>query len=217
MPKTPITNYWGKSAKNASINEVGVYVTLDNTEALTNYIKAFRKMKDTKTLKEMGLIAKNTFNEYVPKRHGDLRRKAKVKIKNDSVTVDWNTVPYARYQYFGEIYDFNHVRYKNGVVAGWYSSAEKKPSGRYMVPNFRYTLYTRGNAPTRSFEGKLIPASENPRRYICRLGYTTPNTGHHWIEEIINNPTKYVPMKRKMTRLLYEKFQKEHGGRIVGT
>lgn len=209
--------------KNASVPAEGVSAVLENSDALTSYIRAFHLFGDEKSLEEVGNIAKDTFNQYVPKRNGRLRRRAKVNVLNDVVTVDWNTVPYAHYQYIGEIYDFNHVYFRKGVVAGWYSSAEKKPSGRMMIPNFRYTLYTKGDPIYRmgydknGRYGKIKTNSKTAKRYICRLGYTTPDTGHHWIEEVINTPTTYTPMKRQMTRYLYEKFQENFGGKAVGT
>ena len=194
---TPIGNKLKVYPKNASSRLLTV--TMDNTENLQKYIRAFQRFADDDSLKEMGAIARDTFNKYVPYRHGALRRSCKVLITNDTVSLNWgNGLPYAHYQYMGEIYDENHVYFRNGVSAGWYSSPTKKPSGRFFIPNRRYTLFDKNH------------------KYICRLGYTTRNTTHHWIDEVLNDPQKYTPMKFQMTNYLYKKLQHNFGGTPVG-
>ncbi len=219
MAITPITKNIAIPAKNAFICSSEVSVTLANTKALQGYIRAFQRFADDTTLKQMGIIARDTFNEYVPYRSGKLRKSCEVFIDEDTVSLRWGKgLDYAHYQYMGHIYNYNHVYFRNGIVAGWYSSEEKHDSGRIMVPNMRTTLFTRGARAYEMRNNKLTRVnSKNTARYICRLGYSHPNTGHHWIEEIVNTPTKYTPMKRQMTRYLYEQLQKNFSGKAIGT
>ena len=185
---------------NVAIN--GLTVRLSNSDALERYVRVFQRFGDDKSLLYVGMLAKNTFSRYVPYRTGALRKSADVVISTDDVTVTWegpHSVPYAHYQYMGQIYDYNHVYFKNGLVAGWYSSSSPKtPSGRMMVPNRRYTLFDKNG------------------KYICRLGYTLHGTRHHWIDFVVSNPQIYNPMKYRMTQYLYKKVVSEFGGTPVG-
>ena len=203
----PWEKYAGVAPKNARYG--GITVTLENSDNLASYIRAFNRFGDDKTLTDMGMMMAERFKQFVPKRSGSgkLREAYDIVIDQDTVTVTWEgpraqKLPYVHYQYMGEIYNFNHIIWRNGLAAGWYSSpAPKEPSGRVMIPNWRHTLYTK---------------RENGRKYITRLGYTTPNTTHHWIEEVTHVPTNYVPLKRDMTRYLYERLVENFGGKAVG-
>lgn len=66
---------------------------------------------------------------YVPMQEGTLAQT--VQISPESVTY---TQPYARYQYYGEIYGPNIPIKENGEIVGWWSPPEQKkhPTGRYM-------------------------------------------------------------------------------------
>ena len=41
--------------------------------------------------------------------------------------------PYARYQYYGEIYGPNIPIKKGGAIVGWYSPKKKYPTGRMLT------------------------------------------------------------------------------------
>lgn len=202
----PWERYTGIVPKNATYG--GMTVSLDNTENLTSYIRTFIMFGDTDTLNEMGLMMAERFQQFVPYRHGALRDAYDIIIDKDRVIVTWDgpraqRLPYVHYQYVGRIYNFNHIRWRNGLVDGWYSppGEKKTPSDRVMIPNWRHTLYTK---------------RENGRKFITRLGYTTPNTTHHWIEEVVNVPTNYNPLKRDMTNYLYTRLVENFGGKAVG-
>lgn len=212
MARTPITQSMAVSPKNAFISsQCEVAVIMQSTKAFDKYIKAFENLENDITLTYLGVHIRKVFNQYVPKKHGHLRKSGEVITSKGNVTVQWGKgLDYAHYQYIGKIYDFNHVYFRNGLVGGWYSSSEKKDSGRTMIPNAKYTriLYTSGENPWRIDEhGKKVKVKvKNPRRYIVRLGYSTPNTGHHWIEEITHNSARYYNLKMTMGTYLYERF-----------
>ena len=210
MAKTPITGAFSKPAKNAAIFKGDeLAVVMSGGKNFDKYIKAFKELESNATLTVLGVRIRKVFNQYVPKKSGKLRRSAEVWTENGMVAVRWGTgLPYAHYQYEGKIYDFNHVYFRNGVVAGWYSSpAPKKDSGRMMVPNFRTTLFTKGPSAFEMQNGKRVKVrNTGARRYIVRLGYSTPNTGHHWIEEITHNSQKYYMLKKNIGAYLFEQY-----------
>ena len=68
-------------------------------------------------------------DKYTPKRTGALIRSATLGTKIGSGHIVYNT-PYARYQYYGEIYGPNIPIYKDGELMGWRSPPKKHPTGR---------------------------------------------------------------------------------------
>ena len=66
---------------------------------------------------------------YVPMQEGNLAQQTV--ITPESVTY---TQPYARYQYYGEIYGPNIPIYEDGIIIGWFSrpGVKKQPTGRFM-------------------------------------------------------------------------------------
>lgn len=133
--------------------------------------KLLAMLNDDNVRANINLRIKNDINKYVPKKSGKLRKSARV--TPDSIT--WST-PYARYQYYGEVYGPNHPIMHRGVIVGWYSTPgmAKTPTGRELgVPG-----YWKG----------------------WRFGYTTHGTHHHWDEYF----QMYVKMKtnQKITRYL---------------
>lgn len=68
---------------------------------------------------------------YVPFDEGALAGSANTATKIGSGEVIYDT-PYARYQYYGEVYGPNIPIVENGVVTGYWSPPEKHPTGRKL-------------------------------------------------------------------------------------
>lgn len=66
---------------------------------------------------------------YVPMQTGKLAESGMAHITPEGVTY---TTPYARYQYYGQIYGPNIPIRENGEIIGWWSPPHKRPTGRYM-------------------------------------------------------------------------------------
>lgn len=71
-------------------------------------------------------------DDYTPDRNGVLKQSIRLNSVIGSGKLTQAT-PYARYQYYGEIYGVNHPIKKNGVIVGWYSDKKKYPTGRMMT------------------------------------------------------------------------------------
>ena len=120
--------------------------------------KALLKMlNDKKVQKEANTILKNYINHFVPKASGALRNSADVTYES----ISWGKgLPYARYQYKGQIYGKNYPIIRGGRIVGWYSKpgVPKYPTGRMMQP----------------YRGKASEYMGWP------FGYNEPGTEHHW-------------------------------------
>ena len=108
---------------------------------------------DPKVLTMYNTIIGNKLNEFVPLKSGALRGSMTANAEG----VHWGAgLPYARYQYEGEVYEVNKAIYRKGRIVGWKSPVgiPKTPSGRELgVPG--------------ELDGWVF-------------GYTTPGTMHHW-------------------------------------
>lgn len=71
-------------------------------------------------------------DKYTPMRTGALIRSATLGTKIGSGHIVYNS-PYARYQYYGEIYGPNIPVYKDGELMGWFSPPKKHPTGREIT------------------------------------------------------------------------------------
>lgn len=71
---------------------------------------------------------------YVPFAEGALAGSANTATKIGSGEVVYAT-PYARYQYYGEVYGPNIPIVENGEIVGWRSPPEKHPTGRRLQYN----------------------------------------------------------------------------------
>ena len=71
---------------------------------------------------------------YVPFAEGILAGSANTATEIGSGEVVYDT-PYARYQYYGEIYGPNFPVVENGEIVGWRSPPEKYPTGRKLEYN----------------------------------------------------------------------------------
>lgn len=71
---------------------------------------------------------------YTPFLSGALIKSATIGTVIGSGTIKQNT-PYARYQYYGEVYGPNIPIIKGGVLEGFYSPPKKSPTGRDLQYN----------------------------------------------------------------------------------
>lgn len=120
--------------------------------------KLFAITSNQDTRREAHRILGEMCNPYVPKKSGALR----ASMKAYPQTVRWE-VPYAHYQYMGEVYGPNIPIITKGTIVGWYSipGQKKHPTGRELgVP------------------GEWMG---------WKFGYTTPNTKHHWFDEAMKD------------------------------
>lgn len=133
---------------------------------------------DDKVRRGCNQIIADMIKPYVPKDSGALAESVKVGPK----TISW-TKPYARYQYYGEVYGPNFPIVSGGQIVGWFSRAgEKKvPTGRELgVP------------------GEWMG---------WKFGYTTPGTGHHWYDKMLTSDKK--EMSERITRYLKSEFKQK--------
>ena len=71
---------------------------------------------------------------YVPFDEGILAGSANTATKVGSGEVVYDT-PYARYQFYGEVYGPNFPIVENGEIVGYYSPPEKYPTGKRLQYN----------------------------------------------------------------------------------
>lgn len=71
---------------------------------------------------------------YVPFDEGILAGSANTATQIGSGEVVYDT-PYARYQFYGEVYGPNIPIVENGVIVGYWSPPEKSPTGRQLQYN----------------------------------------------------------------------------------
>lgn len=86
------------------------------------------KLNNNKTKKRINQIVADAVTPFVPYDTGKLRKNIIV----GPVNITW-TEPYARYQYYGEVYGPNFPITRNGQIVGWFSRpkpAKKHPTGR---------------------------------------------------------------------------------------
>lgn len=150
-------------------------ITLDVAQFRTKkQEKLLQMLNDNRIKIGINTRIKNDINRYVPRKSGKLR--ASAKVHPDYISWGEGLAPYARYQYYGEVYGPNHPITRGGNIVGWYSTPgqRKHPTGRELgVPG-----YWKG----------------------WRFGYTTPGTHHHWDRYF----TYYVKQRTnlKITRYL---------------
>lgn len=94
--------------------------------------------------------------DYVPFKSGNLYDS----MEATSKYVTWK-VPYAHYQYEGEVYGPNIPIIRDGIITRWFSKGAKYPTGRKL-----------GNYHV--WKG-------------WQFGYTTPGTGDHWFDKAMAN------------------------------
>ncbi len=138
-------------------------------------------LQDDSVRVEVNTRIKNAINKFVPMKSGMLRQSARV-TPNEIIWGEGLPHPYARYQYYGQVYGPNHPIIRKGTIVGWYSTPDVKkyPTGRELgVPGF--------------WKG-------------WRFGYTTKGTHHHW-----DRYFRYLPKLKtniEITRYLKKECKK---------
>lgn len=103
-------------------------------------------------------------DKYTPMRTGALIRSAALGTKIGSGRIVYNS-PYARYQYYGEIYGPNIPVYKDGELMGWFSPPKKHPTGREIT----YSQDKHPNAQKLWFEAMKSEKGDAIRRGAQRI------------------------------------------------
>lgn len=103
-------------------------------------------------------------DKYTPMRTGALIRSATLGTKIGSGHIVYNS-PYARYQYYGEIYGPNIPIYKDGELMGWFSPPKKRPTGREIT----YSRDKHPNAQKLWFEKMKSEKGDAIRRGAQRI------------------------------------------------
>ena len=120
--------------------------------------KLYALLNDKEARREAHRILGERCNQFVPMKSGELRGH----MHPYPQTVRWE-MPYAKYQYQGEVWGPNHPVYdNNGRIIGWETESPRRPMGRML------------GAHPHEWKG-------------WRFGYTTPNTGHHWLDKAMEN------------------------------
>lgn len=152
-----------------------VNFTLDTmySKGVKNYLWKLREftnmLDDQETRKIINYFIGSEINRFVPKKSGQLR--SSMKVYPDKIT--WGEgLPYAQYQFGGQVYGPNIPGAINGEPA-WKSPSKKYPTGR-EIGSFKGViplkpLWQKGNKTVKGF----LP---------YKFGYTTPKTQHHWTD-----------------------------------
>lgn len=156
------------------------WVTIDVEKFRTKKQQTLlKKLNSPKVQTQVNTMLLDAINKFVPKKSGALRASGKANSK----FIYWGEgLPYARYQYYGQVYGPNHPIVKGGTIVGWYSTPGKRkhPTGRELgVPG-----YWKG----------------------WKFGYTTRGTRHHWDQKF-----RYLPKMKtnlEITRYLKRECKK---------
>ena len=143
----------------------------------TKQQKLLQMLNDKNVRKNANVILKDYINAFVPKENGALRRSTIVTHQS----ISWGRgLPYAHYQYEGDIYGPNFPIIKGGRIVGWYSKPgmTKHPTGRKM------SAYV-GN----DWLG-------------YHFGYSEPGTEHHWDVKFNNDAQWKAKANIEITRYL---------------
>lgn len=151
--------------------------------------KLIAMLNDPEVRTKVNEILGTYINKFVPSTNGDegaLRKS--MSATPDSIT--WgNGLPYARYQYNGEVYGPNLPIIRQGTIVGWYSRKPKHPMGRELgVPG--------------EWKGWVF-------------GYTEPGTKHHWDEEFSKNRRWKAQANIEITRELKAECKRRGLGRWI--
>lgn len=103
-------------------------------------------------------------DKYTPMRTGAMIKSVTLGTKIGSGRIVYNS-PYARYQYYGEIYGPNIPVYKDGELMGWFSPPKKHPTGREIT----YSRDKHPNAQKLWFEAMKSEKGDTIRRGAQRI------------------------------------------------
>ena len=149
---------------------VRIYLSRFRTEKQKELLKL---LNDKKLQTEVNTIIGKEINVFVPKKRGALRRS----MTATPETISWGKgLPYARYQYNGQVYGPNFPIIKGGRIVAWRSrkGMKKYPTGRELgVPGV--------------WKG-------------WKFGYTKSQSHHHWDRYFTYKPKQRANLK--ITRIL---------------
>lgn len=163
---------------------------------------------DERVLYNIARGYRHFMNFRVPKKSGALRDCARALANKNTSLVFWRpneiTRPYMHYQYVGDVYGPNKVKYDNAGNLVWRSAAApggKYNTGRKMGHKFHKVLR----------DGRVIDVK----------GYTTTrplHTGYDWINTFKNDKGKYgqAAVSIQSGRFIYESYCKRTGKRCYG-
>lgn len=169
-------------------------------------LREFTKMFDEPEMRtRINYFILDAIQPYVPKKSGELRRSRRV--YPDKIT--WGEgVPYAHYQFAGEVWGPNYPGIEGDGSPGWRSprgTGSKYPTGRelgafngILMLSPKWQVAEGGYVRPKSFE-----------RLPYKFGYTTANTRHHWTDvytgklklDTNNKITKYLKKECQMRGL----------------
>lgn len=149
---------------------------------------------NTNVLKRYNKIIGKHLNQFVPMKSGNLRASMTV----DAEGVHWGEgIPYAHYQYMGEVYGPNFpVRNEDGTIIGWCSPAgmQKYPTGR--------PLGTPGEIDGWVF-GYTTPGT--------MAFWDAPYTGHQWVQFGAGSPAIKADINLEIYREVVRPICKKRG------
>lgn len=101
-----------------------------NGEVLKSMVNSF--IDDDTTMLEIHNSFARRCDPYVPMAEGNLAQSAFAHVTPEYVQYGDESVPYAHYQYTGEVYGPNIPIIENGIIVGWFSpkNQPKYPTGR---------------------------------------------------------------------------------------
>ena len=146
------------------------------TKQFSRKIEKLRKMLNDKEVRtDINRFIADAIQPYVPKKSGKLRRSLYVGPN----VISWGRgVPYAQYQFGGEVYGPNYPGIEEDGSGGWRSAVVKHPTGR-EIGSYKGIVYLRPKWQLK--DGNCVrPESFTPIPY--EFGYTTDGTRHHWTE-----------------------------------
>lgn len=172
-----------------------ISISIEYTDNMKKYAVGLEKLCSGSNMAVVGDIVAEHTNKFVPKLSGDLRSSYVTNATKNRCVVDWNTLPYAQYQFYGRVMGPNKATWaqgpnKNGAAGvhyGWVSPTKTK----YL---------------TSRMMGKKADIHLKDGRIIHIRGYTTRGTGPKWTERALkDNKTSYL-MRQQAGRYLYEAY-----------
>lgn len=138
-----------------AITRQPVNMTVDSSYSRNTWKYLKTLLDDQQVRIKINEMIGKAINPHVPRKSGALQDS--MEIFPDRIV--WGRgLPYAQYQYGGQVYGPNYPIMRNGIIVGWFSrkGVKKHPTGRELgVPG--------------EWRG-------------WKFGYTTPGTAHHWID-----------------------------------
>lgn len=141
-------------------------ITMDTSGFQTKVQQKLLQMLDDKSVRtQVNTILNKYIEPFVPEESGTLKYTPVITDKS----ITWGKgLPYAHYQFVGEIYAKNYPIIRHGRIVRWYSKpgVKKTPTGR-MIKDNKGTWYG------------------------YHFGYTIPGSTSNWTEELNNNQMRW--------------------------